>query len=87
MTEHGVRIRHGQLAAAAVRSHFAERCFRAAFANDNAADDINAYAAKAFAAETFCAELAESAAIFLLAYKNDSLLAYAKLLAGSAPEC
>lgn len=87
MPDNALRIRHGQLADAAVLAWFGERCFRAAFAADNTPEDMEAYVAQAFNAETFGAELADPAAIFLLAYRGEQLAAYAKLHAGGSPDC
>lgn len=80
MTDEEFRIRHGQLADAAILAYFGERCFRAAFEEDDSADDIESYLDEAFAADSVSAEFADPKAVFLLAHVGEDLVAYAKLL-------
>lgn len=64
---------------------FAARAFRAAFAADNQPDDLEQYINASFASQKIAAELTDPQALFTLAYQNDTLIGYTKLLFGSHP--
>ena len=63
------------------------RTFLDAFGPDNNPGDMQNYITSAFNTTQIASELADSYSIFLLAYISENPVGYAKLNAGTAPEC
>jgi ribosomal protein S18 acetylase RimI-like enzyme len=66
---------------------FAARVYYETFAAVNTPENMQAYLQGAFTTEQFSAEMADPAAVFLLAERGAHLCGYAKLLPGLPPEC
>ncbi|WP_420455991.1 GNAT family N-acetyltransferase [Rubrivirga sp.] len=81
-----LHIRPATSADAGPLAALAARTFRDAFADDNAADDMEAYVRDAFSLDRVRAELADDANMFLLAFTDgaDQPTGYAKIRAGTA---
>jgi RimJ/RimL family protein N-acetyltransferase/ribosomal protein S18 acetylase RimI-like enzyme len=79
------RIRTADSADAEALSALAERTFRDTFANDNSADDMDAYVRDSFSLDRVRVELADDVNIFLLAFVDGAKqpTGYAKLRAGT----
>ena len=79
-------VRAGITADAEAVALLAERSFRAAFAADNSADDLEAYVREAFSVDRIRSELADSASTFLilLLEGRGGPMGYAKLRRGPA---
>lgn len=83
-----VAIRPATLQDAPALAALADRTFRDAFAADNSAADIDAYASAAFSLDQTQAELADPANTFLLADDaSGTSVGYAKLRRGQAEPC
>lgn len=82
-----MRIRHAIADDVAALAALADRSFRHAFADDNRAEDVDAYVSEAFSVDRTRSELADSRNIFLLACDaGDGIEGYAKLRAGPADD-
>jgi diamine N-acetyltransferase len=90
-----IRIRRADVADAAVLTEFAERIFRETFADTNTPEDMAAYLAEAFRVDLQREEIADPAAIVLLAEAiagndaNDAaapLAGYSHLIGSEAPD-
>ncbi len=79
------RIRSATLADAEPLAALAERTFRDTFADDNSADDMEAYVRRSFSLDRVRAELADDANTFLLAFIDGEARphGYAKLRNGT----
>lgn len=80
------RIRIATPADAESLAALAERTFRDTFADDNSADDMDAYVRDAFSLDRVRAELADDASTFLLAFVDgrEQPIGYARLRTGTA---
>lgn len=70
---------------AAILSKMAARMFRDAFGPDNQPEDMESYIEKNFSPANIKAELRDPATIFLLGYREEKLIGYAKLQDGKRP--
>ena len=63
------------------------RLFRDTFGPDNRPEDVDEYIAASFSPAQIEAELADPMSTFLLAYKRDTPIGYARLRDGKLPDC
>ncbi len=82
-----VTVRRAVPADAEPLAGFAERSFRTTFEADNAPADMDDYCAKAFAVETFRAELEDPSLSTWVARDGTGVVAYAQLSRGDVPDC
>jgi len=80
-------IRRATLADAPALAEFAERTFRDTFGADNTPEDLALHLATHFGVEQQSRELRDSAMITLVADEGGTLVAYAQLRQGPAPDC
>lgn len=72
-------IRRATSADATALAEFGERAFRDAFASGNTAEDLDAYCAATYGSVQQQREIEDPAAIVLLAYREETLIAFSYL--------
>jgi diamine N-acetyltransferase len=82
-----MNIRHATIDDQPALTAFGARTFRETFAADNTPEDMAAYLEAAFGVAQQRAELTDRQARTLLGEVESTLIAYAQLRAGPAPEC
>ncbi len=81
------QIRRGIPSDAAALAEFAARTFADAFAADNRPEDMEAHLAKAYGVPQQVQELADPNILSLLAFQDESLIAYAQVRRNVPPAC
>lgn len=86
MPDRDLFIRRATQEDAQIIAEMGARTFEAAFGADNRPQDIARYIAESFSPQQLERELADPKSIFLLAYEDEQLAGYARLLDGERPE-
>jgi diamine N-acetyltransferase len=83
-----VRVRAADASDAGLLADLGRRTFFETFAEDNTAEDMEAYLASAFGPGVQAAELSEAGTTFVIAEVDESPAGYARLIRdGDTPEC
>jgi diamine N-acetyltransferase len=82
-----LRIRRGTPADAALLAEFAARTFVDTFGADNTPDDLRLHLESAYGPAQQGRELADPEAVALLAFVDDTLVAFAQVRGGEVPPC
>ena len=81
-----VLLRRATVVDAAKLAQFAERCFCETFGPDNRAEDMERYVAATFGTEHQRAVISDPAAVVFIAELNATVVGYAHLRRGAAPD-
>ena len=82
-----VLVRPASIADAEILAALGARTFAETFAEDNSAEDMDAYLKSAFSPARTAEELSDKASVFLIAEVEGEAAGYAKLHMGEPPSC
>ncbi len=82
-----LHIRRGVIEDAPALAEFAARTFKETFGEDNEPEDMQAHLEKSYGIPQQTKELLDPGTVTLLAFQNETLLAYAQIRRNAPPSC